>query len=86
MTSDPARAQDLAQETFIRAWRALGTYRGETGVSAWLRRIAINVVLGDDFRTQQGPDLKGKVPADLLADLKPTEDSHSFSHDASSGR
>ncbi len=47
MTADPARAQDHTQETFVRAWRALGTYRGETGFSAWLRRIAINVVLGD---------------------------------------
>ena len=51
MTSDPARAQDQTQETFVRAWRALGTYRGDTGLSAWLRRIAINVVLGDR-RTQ----------------------------------
>ena len=51
MTADPARAQDHTQETFVRAWRALGTYRGETGFSAWLRRIAINVVLGDR-RTQ----------------------------------
>jgi len=51
MTADPARAQDHTQETFVRAWRALGTYRGETGISAWLRRIAINVVLGDR-RTQ----------------------------------
>ncbi len=47
MTADPARAQDQTQETFVRAWRALGTYRGETGFSAWLRRIAINVVLGE---------------------------------------
>ncbi len=47
MTADPARAQDHTQETFVRAWRALGTYRGETGLAAWLRRIAINVVLGD---------------------------------------
>ncbi len=51
MTADPARAQDQTQETFVRAWRALGTYRGETGFSAWVRRIAINVVLGDR-RTQ----------------------------------
>lgn len=51
MTSDPARAQDQTQETFVRAWRALGTYRGETGFASWLRRIAINVVLGDR-RTQ----------------------------------
>ncbi len=51
MTADPTRAQDHTQETFVRAWRALGTYSGETGLSAWLRRIAINVVLGDR-RTQ----------------------------------
>ncbi|MGH2726709.1 MAG: RNA polymerase sigma factor, partial [Actinomycetota bacterium] len=37
-------AEDLAQETFLRAWRARATYRGETSVRGWLCTIAINVV------------------------------------------
>ena len=47
MSSDSSRAEELTQETFIRAWEKLGTFRGESDLSAWLRRLAINVVLGD---------------------------------------
>ena len=38
-------ASDLAQETFLQAWRALGRFRGESGVSTWLYRIAVNACL-----------------------------------------
>jgi RNA polymerase sigma-70 factor (ECF subfamily) len=44
MTADPARAEDHTQETFVRAWQKLGTFRGETGFPAWLGRVAVNVV------------------------------------------
>jgi RNA polymerase sigma-70 factor (ECF subfamily) len=42
-----ARADDLAQETFLRAYRALGTYRGGAKLSSWLLRIAYRVFLSD---------------------------------------
>lgn len=35
-------AEDVTQETFIRAWRALGSFRGEARISTWLFRIAMN--------------------------------------------
>lgn len=38
-------AEDAVQETFLRAVRALHGFRGETGVKAWLTRIAVNVCL-----------------------------------------
>jgi RNA polymerase sigma-70 factor (ECF subfamily) len=44
MTADPTRAEDHTQETFVRAWQKLDTFRGETGFPAWLGRVAINVV------------------------------------------
>lgn len=40
---DPALAEDVAQETFIRAWRRCGSYRGEAPLRHWLLRIAHNV-------------------------------------------
>ncbi len=35
-------AEDVAQECFVRAWRALPNFRGEARFSTWLYRIAIN--------------------------------------------
>ena len=39
---DPSEAQDVAQEAFIKAYRALGAFRGEATFYTWLYRIAIN--------------------------------------------
>jgi RNA polymerase sigma-70 factor, ECF subfamily len=39
---DPSEAQDVAQETFVKAYRALGGFRGESAFYTWLYRIAIN--------------------------------------------
>jgi len=39
---DPSEAQDVAQDTFIKAYRALGDFRGESAFYTWLYRIAIN--------------------------------------------
>ena len=39
---DPSEAQDVAQETFIKAYRALGKFRGDSAFYTWLYRIAIN--------------------------------------------
>lgn len=39
---DPSEAQDVAQEAFIKAYRALGNFRGESAFYTWLYRIAIN--------------------------------------------
>ena len=40
--SNPADAMDVAQETFIRAYRSLDGFRGEAKFSTWLHRIAVN--------------------------------------------
>ncbi len=52
MSADPDRAQELTQETFIRIWENIGSFRGDSPFSAWLNRVAINVVLVD-IRTNQ---------------------------------
>jgi RNA polymerase sigma-70 factor (ECF subfamily) len=39
---DPADAQDVAQEAFIKAYRALPQFRGDSAFYTWLYRIAIN--------------------------------------------
>ena len=39
---DPSEVQDLAQETFIKAYRALASFRGDSAFYTWVYRIAIN--------------------------------------------
>ncbi len=39
---DPSEAQDVAQEAFIKAYRALGNFRGDSAFYTWLYRISIN--------------------------------------------
>ena len=45
LTHDPAEAEDLLSETFLRALRRLHTYRGDCAVKTWLFGIAHNVWL-----------------------------------------
>jgi RNA polymerase sigma-70 factor (ECF subfamily) len=44
LTSGRGDADDLAQEVFVRAWKSLRTFRGESTFRTWLHRVAINVV------------------------------------------
>jgi len=39
---DRGEVQDVAQDTFVRAWRALDGFRGDAKFSTWLYRIAVN--------------------------------------------
>ena len=43
LTGDHASADDLAQETFVRAWRGIGQFGGRSGFYTWLYRIALNL-------------------------------------------
>ena len=42
LVRDPAEAEDVAQETFIKAYRALPNFRGDSAFYTWLYRIGIN--------------------------------------------
>jgi len=44
LTDGDADAEDLVQETFVRAFRAIPRFRGDSSFRTWLVRIAINVV------------------------------------------
>jgi RNA polymerase sigma factor (sigma-70 family) len=45
VVDDDAEAQDVVQETYLRAFTNLRAYRGDSALGTWLARIAINVAL-----------------------------------------
>jgi RNA polymerase sigma-70 factor, ECF subfamily len=45
-------AQSLTQDTFVRAWSARNTFRGDCSISTWLMRIALNLIR-DHTRTDR---------------------------------
>ena len=47
LSSDFALAEELTQEVFVRAWRKLGSFRGESAFSTWLYPLAVNVALSE---------------------------------------
>jgi len=44
---DHARAEDLTQDAFVRAWQKLAGFRHESAFGTWLYRLAVNVALMD---------------------------------------
>ncbi|MCK9448680.1 MAG: RNA polymerase sigma factor [Bacteroidales bacterium] len=47
MLGNTAEAEDVGQETFLRFWQSVGTYRYEAKVSTFLTRIAINLSINE---------------------------------------
>lgn len=45
MTNNIAEAEDLVQDSFLQVFRKLSTFRGDSALSTWLYRIAVNTVL-----------------------------------------
>lgn len=67
---DGAEAQDVAQEAFIKAYRALPAFRGDSSFFTWLYRIAINTAKNHLASLRRKPvdyDLDVQDPADLEA-------------------
>ena len=55
MTSNHEDALDLAQESFLRVYRALASYKGESAFSTWVFRIASNVCLDEMRKKKRQP-------------------------------
>lgn len=64
LTGDRQLAEELVQDAFVRAWEALGTFRGDSAFGTWLHRIAVNLLLAD-ARAARRRALRVAIDADL---------------------
>ena len=59
-------AEDAVQETLVRAWRSLGSFRADSSVSTWLQRICVNRCLSMSAQRHRHQELSDDV-VDLRA-------------------
>jgi len=75
---DPELSQDIAQEAFIKAYRALPRFRGDSAFYTWMYRIAVNTAKNHLAAQRRRPmdielDLQDPEQYDLHAKLKETD-------------
>jgi RNA polymerase sigma-70 factor (ECF subfamily) len=75
---DPEQAMDISQEAFIKAYRALPRFRGDSAFYTWLFRIAVNTAKNHLAAQRRRPtdielDLQDPEQFDLHARLKETD-------------
>jgi len=82
MIRDPGDLEDVAQEAFIKAYRALPNFRGDSAFYTWLYRIAINAARNwqashsrhqHTVSTLESPDGETFSPMDTLSDIATPE-------------
>jgi RNA polymerase sigma-70 factor (ECF subfamily) len=71
LVRDPSEVEDVAQEAFIKAYRALPQFRGDSAFYTWLYRIAVNTA--KNYLVAQG-----RRPIPLSDTLSEDEDGESF--------
>ncbi|GAA2272031.1 hypothetical protein GCM10010234_03300 [Streptomyces hawaiiensis] len=71
MTGSYDEAEDLVQETFLRAWRARDGFQGRASARTWLYRIATNTCLDQLRRTARRPQRYEPVPGMNHGDGEP---------------
>ena len=70
---DGALASDMVQEAFIRAWRKLHHFRGESAFGTWLHRLTVNLVLGEKRKQLRRAALEQPLEETHVGRLPATE-------------
>jgi RNA polymerase sigma-70 factor, ECF subfamily len=76
----PTEADEVAQETLLRAWRALPRFEARAGFFTWLYRIAFNEAQRRLARRPAEPSL-GADPLDAVVDPRPPTDAAAEHHE-----
>jgi RNA polymerase sigma-70 factor (ECF subfamily) len=71
MTRNPADAEDLVQETYLKAYRAFATFEAGTNLKAWLYRILTNTYINTYRAKKRRPE---------IADVEDVEDLYLYHH------
>lgn len=78
LTRSPADAEEVAQDAFVRAWRALPRFRGEARFGTWLHRIVVRVAMdrAAALRRRRGREIvvEGPTLEGLAAAPAPAKD------------
>ncbi|HET9886819.1 MAG TPA: RNA polymerase sigma factor [bacterium] len=71
IAKDSHAAEEIAQDTFVRAWQALPLFRGDSRFSTWLYRIAFRRALDEKavLDRRRGRELQSDAEVDSLRDL-----------------
>jgi RNA polymerase sigma-70 factor (ECF subfamily) len=64
-----SEAEDVVQETYVRAFTSLADFRGDSSLATWLSRIAINEALGRLRRQRPGVEWTSLPPGTLEAQI-----------------
>jgi RNA polymerase sigma-70 factor, ECF subfamily len=65
-------AEDVVQETYVRAFTHLAEFRGDPSLATWLSRIAINEALGRRRRERSGVDVASLPQGTVEAQIVPS--------------
>ena len=80
-SGSPEDAADITQEVFLRAWRSIESFRGDSGFSTWLFRITMNLCVDHarhkNAQPQTQPLVVGEEDAERpIPDTAPTPQEH----------
>jgi RNA polymerase sigma factor (sigma-70 family) len=67
-------AKDLTQDTFVRAYKARHSFRGESGLYTWIFRIAVNLAINHKTRSRDSSLSSLEYSADMADNSDPARD------------
>jgi len=71
---DPAEREDLMQDMMVQLWGAWDSFRGESALSTWMYRVALNTALLDRRRKSRRPILRPLSDLDASRIVAPVPD------------